>query len=286
MESRLYIRVRGRILGPFDNAKLRELARRGQLSRLHEVSLDAMAWVRASEYPDLFLFVDDRVADGMASQTAQASRDFLPSTSNACRSLQLGGGGDAGAPSAPPPAVSKRWWYNTNGCQGGPVDEATIRGMLASGSMGVDDSVWTEGMTEWSIVRNVPGLFPAQQSPQTLASQGKFCHSCGVRIAALAEICPRCGVRQPVVSAGGSSGSCPNRVVACLLALFLGGLGVHKFYLGQTAWGMVYLLATILLCWTIIVPVVIGIVCLIEGICYLTYSDSDFARRYGRQSTA
>jgi TM2 domain-containing membrane protein YozV len=32
-----------------------------------------------------------------------------------------------------------------------------------------------------------------------------------------------------------------NRIVAALLALFLGGLGLHKFYLGQIGWGVLYL---------------------------------------------
>ncbi len=33
-----------------------------------------------------------------------------------------------------------------------------------------------------------------------------------------------------------------NKLVAALLALFLGGLGIHKFYLGRTGWGIIYLL--------------------------------------------
>lgn len=33
-----------------------------------------------------------------------------------------------------------------------------------------------------------------------------------------------------------------NKTTAGLLALFLGGLGVHKFYLGQTLAGVLYLL--------------------------------------------
>ncbi len=33
-----------------------------------------------------------------------------------------------------------------------------------------------------------------------------------------------------------------NKTVAALLALFLGGFGVHKFYLGQNALGIVYLI--------------------------------------------
>ncbi len=37
-------------------------------------------------------------------------------------------------------------------------------------------------------------------------------------------------------------------VTAVLFALFLGGIGAHKFYMGQTGWGIVYLL----FCWTAI----------------------------------
>lgn len=64
-----------------------------------------------------------------------------------------------------------------------------------------------------------------------------------------------------------------NKVVAALLAFFLGGIGVHKFYLGQMGMGVAYLL----LCWTGI-PALIA---LIEGILYLTKSDDEFAQLYG-----
>lgn len=42
---------------------------------------------------------------------------------------------------------------------------------------------------------------------------------------------------------------------AVLLALFLGGLGVHKFYMGQTGLGILYLL----FCWTYI-PAILGVI--------------------------
>lgn len=64
-----------------------------------------------------------------------------------------------------------------------------------------------------------------------------------------------------------------NRVVAAIFALLLGGLGIHKFYLGKVGWGIVY----ILFCWTMI-P---SIVAFIEGIIYLTMSDEEFAAKYG-----
>ena len=48
----------------------------------------------------------------------------------------------------------------------------------------------------------------------------------------------------------------PNRTVAILLALFLGGFGAHKFYLGKPGMGILYLV----FCWTFI-P---GFIALIE----------------------
>ena len=65
-----------------------------------------------------------------------------------------------------------------------------------------------------------------------------------------------------------------NKVVAGVLALLVGSFGVHKFYLGQTGWGIMYFL----FCWTGI-P---ALASLVEGIIYLTMRDEEFARRFGR----
>jgi S1-C subfamily serine protease len=54
MDTRLYLRIRGRVLGPYDLENLRSLAHRGQLSRFHELSQDGTNWVCASAYPELF----------------------------------------------------------------------------------------------------------------------------------------------------------------------------------------------------------------------------------------
>lgn len=65
-----------------------------------------------------------------------------------------------------------------------------------------------------------------------------------------------------------------SKVVAGVLAILLGALGVHKFYLGKIGQGIVYLL----FCWTGI-PGIIG---LIEGIIYLVKSDEEFNLLYNR----
>lgn len=98
----------------------------------------------------------------------------------------------------------------------------------------------------------------------------KFCTSCGTIIKKEAELCPSCGVRQkaaPLLTASSKS-----RITAGVLAILLGGVGVHKFYLGKAGMGCLY----ILFCWTFI-PAIIG---LIEGIIYLTMDDDAFAQKY------
>ncbi len=63
-----------------------------------------------------------------------------------------------------------------------------------------------------------------------------------------------------------------DKIVAGILAILLGDIGVHKFYLGKIGQGILYLL----FCWTGI-PAIIG---LIEGILYLLASDQEFQTKY------
>lgn len=74
---------------------------------------------------------------------------------------------------------------------------------------------------------------------------------------------------QPI-SAAGIDPAWPvkNKTTAGVLAILLGGIGVHKFYLGKTGMGILY----ICFCWTGI-PAIAG---LIEGISYLCASEKDF----------
>ncbi|WP_459193044.1 TM2 domain-containing protein [Halosimplex sp. J119] len=95
----------------------------------------------------------------------------------------------------------------------------------------------------------------------------KFCAECGAIINEKAEICPECGVRQP-----GTGSDEDQRLIAALLAIFLGGFGAHKFYLGDTRTGIIYLCFF----WTMI-PGLIGVV---EGLIYLSKSDEEFRRQY------
>ncbi|WP_074405500.1 MULTISPECIES: TM2 domain-containing protein [Aquimarina] len=77
-----------------------------------------------------------------------------------------------------------------------------------------------------------------------------------------------------------------KKVLAGILAIFLGWLGVHKFILGYQKEGFILLGITLisfpLMCLgigilTIYVPSIIG---LVEGIMYLTKSDEEFYQTY------
>jgi TM2 domain-containing membrane protein YozV len=76
-----------------------------------------------------------------------------------------------------------------------------------------------------------------------------------------------------------------NKVAAGLLALFLGGLGIHKFYLGFIGPALVFLLVNTIglaITWIMLfIPnIVLGIIALIEGILYLTKTDEEFEQLY------
>ena len=50
----LYVRLRGKVHGPFDETRLKAMVNRGQLSRIHQVSEDGNSWTKASAYDELF----------------------------------------------------------------------------------------------------------------------------------------------------------------------------------------------------------------------------------------
>ena len=102
------------------------------------------------------------------------------------------------------------------------------------------------------------------------------CEECGYEFSDKAAMCPKCGapsefrerpqnvfIRQE-----------HKRLTAMWLALFLGGIGVHKMYLGKIGQATLYLL----FCWTWI-PLIISV---FEGFGFMAMSDADFDREYNK----
>ena len=87
-----------------------------------------------------------------------------------------------------------------------------------------------------------------------------YCAKCGTQIDDAAVICPQCGcptenfhqfqqaqsnvqqtVHVNVTAPAAPAVSAKSRTAALVLAIFLGGLGIHKFYLGRVGMGILYL---------------------------------------------
>jgi len=65
-----------------------------------------------------------------------------------------------------------------------------------------------------------------------------------------------------------------KKVIAGILAILLGGFGVHKFVMGYTKEGIIQIVITLVTCG------IGSLVGLVEGIIYLTKSDEEFYETY------
>ena len=167
----------------------------------------------------------------------------------------------AGPPGNAPAGVSAigdvgqgGWYYLAGGQQVGPLPTEALARIVRAGQVGANVMVWRNGMDGWMPLALVPELAPlAEQAPGAV---------------------PILPAAHEVARHNGKS-----KVTAGLLAILIGGLGIHKFYLGGWGWGLLY----IILIWTFI-P---AIVAFIEGIIYLTMSERAFDDTYNhREVTA
>lgn len=109
-------------------------------------------------------------------------------------------------------------------------------------------------------------------APMTNAQQEKeyFCYNCGRGIAAGLANCPYCQAKQVQLNS-------KDKSTAGLLAFFLGGFGIHRFYLGQW-WGVFYLLF-----WMTWIP---SIISFFEAFVFWFSSREGWQRKYGQVPAA
>ena len=82
----------------------------------------------------------------------------------------------------------------------------------------------------------------------------------------------------PAAPEGGPLPGADKKMLAGILGILIGSLGIHKFVLGYQKEGLIMLLVTVLTCG--FGGMVIGIIGLIEGIMYLTKTDEEFVNTY------
>ncbi len=105
----------------------------------------------------------------------------------------------------------------------------------------------------------------------------KYCPKCGTKIEGKTSFCPECGARLDNNYSNGmhqKEASDKNKLTAGLLAIFLGSLGIHYFYLGKSTAGILSIILSLCSCgiWSLLM--------FVQGIVMLTLSDEDFTRKY------
>ena len=281
MNDTYWVRHQGRSLGPYAIDKIRQMVRKGQVGRVQEVSTDGASWAPATSFPEIFERPShEPVAAHQSAEGRASSASATPI-------------------SAPAPPAEQQWYCAANGVQQGPIPRSQLLSLIRAGRLTEADLVFRDGMADWVAAgeaAEIASAFGSVGGGQRSLGMDAFCRECGSAVSKKAKLCPKCGAPTTIddfpppdamgpgpgieIRLGGPGGGRStnrggdpkSKVVAGILALMLGGLGVHHFYLGNATLGVVYLL----FCWTLI-P---ALVSFIEAIVFLTMSDESFDRKY------
>jgi len=178
------------------------------------------------------------------------------------------------------------WYYSEVGRVMGPLSEQEIHGAIADGLLAPETPVWTEGMSGWAPLAATTEFFQLFSPDQRRAARERLPEN----LPPIPQVerggrTPPPPPVQPSPYAPGGAGSHyglgpvlpyveqKNKVVAGVLGITLGALGIHRFYLGYTGVGMLMLLITVFTCGY--GGLITGPWGLIEGILCLTGSMRD-----------
>lgn len=143
------------------------------------------------------------------------------------------------------------WYLLRNGQAHGPYPEEQVREWIRAGQILADEKLNREGDPNWLSLDMIPEFAGGWAA-------GPAAHGA-----------------TPPAYAGYSGQPAKDKMVAGILAILLGWLGIHHFYLGNTTIGVIYLIVS--LCSGTSLGWVFGI---IDGIIYLTKPEDQFQRNY------
>lgn len=152
--ERVFVRFRGRTIGPFTPDKLRDMIRRGQVTRMHELSGDGLSWMKADEFGNFF------------PQQTTYSSDLAASGSDVPPGDSMGG------PSKPAANenAQAQWYAHVNGEKQGPVSMDQMRLYHEAKILKKDSLVWRSGMDAW---RPASEVLPEFFGPAPRAASGE-----------------------------------------------------------------------------------------------------------------
>lgn len=135
--SQYYLKMRGKVRGPFSVEQLRRMTARGQFSRLHQVSIDKQTWESADELLSVF---HEAKTDSANDQAAASTEDI-------------------------------DWHYALADEKYGPVSELELIKIIHLKNIKPDSLLWNPQLTDWKEASDVfPEMF---NSKQKRGSRGK-----------------------------------------------------------------------------------------------------------------
>ncbi len=131
-EAGYFVRMNGKSLGPFSVSQLQSFREKGRLRPEHELSTDREKWFAAGRVPELFAPAESPATYGFSRDEPAAA-----------------------------PSTETEWYVEIDGERRGPLSQARIRGLIASGKVAEDDLIWKTGLPDWQPAEDFRELFDA-----------------------------------------------------------------------------------------------------------------------------
>lgn len=249
-----------------DSTQLPTLVKLGVIKR--DTFIENANGVRVQAARVKGLFPDDASAGRQNAQGA-ASPISTPSSAPTASAARPGSSAPNFAP-PPPPFGSSASAAPSGGANPFGASSQGGASAFSSGPSGGGVGGGGQHCAACGALLTGAGNFCPKCGTPTSGGAVSYCPACGAQMYAGQAVCTNCGRNANQGGFGGSG--VKSKTVAGILALLVGGLGIHKFYLGSWGWGIVYILT----CW-LWIP---SLVALIEGIIYLTMNDYEFQSKY------
>lgn len=156
-EETYYVRMHGRVLGPFVLSRLQAMTQATKVNHSHEISTDGNSWQKAAAFPEIFLTVNQpaqaaevKAVDDLALAPAGAvDPAIVQQKSDVDPTFLLE---EAEKKKKPPGQVE--WYYavagGTDGEPEGPVTRTEIVERIKAGDLVRSDMVWQSQMNDWA----------------------------------------------------------------------------------------------------------------------------------------
>lgn len=165
-DDRVYVRFKGKTLGPLTLQKVQDLAKRGQITRMHDLSSDGMSWMKAEEFGGVFpsqrVVAATHVANGAAMAETLTLSDSEPAETTSAATMRPGESPDSNV----------EWYAHIGNENRGPMTMQAMQATFNSGKIARETLVWRAGFDEWKPASDAFPQWFGQVTPMSQSSAG------------------------------------------------------------------------------------------------------------------